>query len=131
MRQNAAREMDLPDALYDPVVFLKNPTIRKVVIEYLDFQGDRVFRHLMRKYDLYEALCDQQIKDIFDDEGQVNSKSMVETSKQIDILLADIRTLEEEMRDEYAFVFDNFKKIREEHPGTVTSLSIEGNKYVK
>lgn len=122
---------NLPDYRRSDIVLMKNPCIRKTILEYLESQAHRDFRHLIQKYELYEALCASQLSNIRDEDGEVNYKEMMESSKYIDKLLEDIKKMEADYKIEYKFVELNFEEMQVMDPTIVQTLSIEHNRYVQ
>lgn len=126
-----ARYLEIPDIYLQYTVNLLHKTVRKVVMEYLDFQADRDFRHLMRKRDMYELMVDQSMTNMVKEDQSLDYKSLLEANKHINELMKDIESYEIKMSDRYAFIFDNISDIKNVDTGQIFSLRIEDSKFIK
>lgn len=131
IKEVIATYLDLPDTLYRHTVDMESKVVRRVVMEYLDYQVDRDFRHLMWKKDLYELMVNSQMEDAFNEEGKLDLKAVREINKELDNLLDDIEEYEEKMATKFEFVIDAVKDINTVASGEIHTLRIEDNKFVR
>lgn len=132
-KKKIARLIDLPDRLYGVAVQLNNPVVNEVVLNYLEYQNDRDYRHYMRDLEMYEALCDSAAKTMKKEDGTPDFKGMSDVYKIREELMKNLKKQEAAYKEEYKFVAENEEEIRklgqENQKGR--SLRIENNRFIK
>lgn len=131
VKEVIATYLKLPDNLFQYTVEMKHSVVRRVIMEFLDYQLDRDYRHLMWKKDLYELMINAQMEDVMDEEGKLDMKKVREYSKELESLLTDIESYEAKMATRFQFVIDNVNDINEVDSGQIHTLRIEENKFIR
>lgn len=106
----------IPDHKYGEIVELEGESIRNVIAEYLEYQGDLDFKHLRMLEDLYEKMMSAAYTDVFD------IKVLNENRESLSSLRNDINDLKKELYEKYHVFFDNIGEVRSKEKVVPQSL---------
>lgn len=112
-RLSIAERVGLPEYQHTPVIALGSPLVRTVMVKYINMQTSRPFKMLSFKKDMYEAAMSQGVLKLTDTNGGIDVKAMAEADKYMGKLLEDIKEYEDQLRSEYAIVYENMEEIKD------------------
>lgn len=108
-----ANAVGIPEIEQNKVVKLQHEVIRDAVLQYLELQTDRDFRHYKLKMDLYDQMMELQASIPRKDDGSTDFKSILDASRYMDSLKEDIERYETNYHADYKFKEDNEEEIRQ------------------
>ena len=134
-KRNIAEKVGLPYELHGKVLKLKSELFRAVMIKYLDYQGSRPFKHLQYKIAAYEAIENINFNTLFAaGSTDVDAKKMNENTKIKDSLFLEIQEFEDQLRNEFKFLFDNKEDAedagKEDREGLIDNGNLENSKWI-
>ncbi len=110
-RYGIAKRVGLPENLYNDVISLRSPLVRKVMLAYLDKQVIRAFKYLSLKKNTYEAALNYCNESLMDSNGAVNMEKLADNDKYLGKLLLEVKAHEEEVRSEYNYYYENVDEV--------------------
>lgn len=123
-----AKEVGLPKIFIE----LNEPCVTKAIINYLEWQDYRVYRHLMILKMQYDEMLEASVSVLKDKDGGVDYPMKYKCGENADKLLERIRYYEEKLRDDnrdYKERIDEIEKKEQRKLGT--TLSVDANEHIK
>lgn len=129
-KRNIAERVGLPLELHGKVVKLKSELFRMVMIKYLDYQGSRPFKHLQLKVAAYEAIENINFNAMFTE--NTDAKKINENVKIKDSIFLEIQEFEDQLRNEFKFMFDNKEDAADAgmDGSTIDNGNLENSRYI-
>jgi hypothetical protein len=129
-KRNIAERVGLPLYLHGKVVKLKSELFRMVMIKYLEYQGSRPFKHLQLKVAAYEAIENINFNAMFIENA--DTKKINENVKIKDSLFLEIQDFEDQLRNEFKFMFDNREDAMDAggEGNSIDNGNLENSKYI-
>lgn len=101
-----AERLQVPDYMRPWMVELMDENVRCAVVDYLDYQSAPDFKLLQLKQIQYAKISSAIIKQMQpDDNGNVDTKNLFDSNKELDKLQITINNLQVEMRKKFQFVY--------------------------
>lgn len=130
-KEAIADKVGVVDKLKRKCTKLESVLVSSVVLDYLNYQGDRDFKRLQMKKDLYEILVDKSTMETRGSDGSTDIKTIMESSKYSDQILQDILVLEQTMRTDNFYILSAGEEVGSMHKGNANiSLRIENNPMI-
>lgn len=126
VKPQLAKKHSIPDHLNGAVVNLECSVIKKVIADYLEFQGDFDFKHLRMLEDVYEQMLNSLY--VADFSIEIFNKSRKDMAE----LRQEIVDLKINLRESYRVFYDNIQQVKVEEKRKAPSLNdLSTSQYVK
>jgi hypothetical protein len=136
LKQGICDVLKIPKYLADKITTLRVKEVREVVVDYLEYQSNREFQHVMNKKIQYEAIMSASVKEMMGDDGKVDYKLMRDNNNMANELNEEIKKYEDSYKSRFSFAINGIEEIKKldkilaETDKGVTSLSVESSREI-
>lgn len=127
-----AKELKMPADLMNKVIALEIPGLRKTIINYLEFQDYRVYKHLKILQEQYSQMLSASLQDLKIGEGDnIDYTMKYKCGEYADKLLERIKFYEDKLKDDNRDLKEAITEIEQKERRTLgATLSADANDVI-
>lgn len=131
MKGVIADRVGLKAPFRDTVIKMEDNRLNAVITAYLNEQGDADFKDLKLMEDSYSVIYDNTFSHMNDEEGKFNREGLLGNLAELGKLKKQIKELTADLKDEYAFVYDNLKESEPKKKDRKMNGDVESSQFIQ